>query len=151
MESVLDFSNVVFASFALWSSVSVLKMMFMGVLTSLHRGAGNVYTNPEDIAMFATKRGVSPNPNDPKVERARRNHLNDLENIPAFVLLGFFYVLTRPSPWLAVMHFRVFGVARIIHTLSYQLSLQPWRAIAHIASVVVLTSMAVQIFSMGQW
>ena len=35
-----------------------------------------------------------------------RNHAHDLENIPVFVLVGFFYVLCGPHPWIALWHFR---------------------------------------------
>lgn len=57
---------------------------------------------------------------DPDVERVRRNHLNDIENIIPFVLVGFFYVSTDPDRDTALWHFRVFFISRLLHTLSYQ-------------------------------
>lgn len=54
---------------------------------------------------------------DEDVERVRRAHLNDLENIPAFILSGFFYVLTGPNVDLALWLFRIAVLARIGHTI----------------------------------
>ncbi len=58
--------------------------------------------------------------NDPAVERIRRNHLNDIENIIPFVLVGLFYVGTNPDRDVALWHFRVFFISRVLHTLTYQ-------------------------------
>lgn len=57
---------------------------------------------------------------DPDVERLRRNHLNDIENIVPFVLVGFFYVATNPHRDVAYWHFRVFFLSRVVHTVCYQ-------------------------------
>jgi glutathione S-transferase len=57
---------------------------------------------------------------DPDVERVRRNHLNDIENIVPFVLVGLFYVGTNPDRDVALWHFRIFFVSRVLHTLTYQ-------------------------------
>ncbi len=57
---------------------------------------------------------------DPDVERIRRNHLNDIENIVPFVLIGFFYVATNPDRDVAIWHFKVFFISRLIHTVCYQ-------------------------------
>lgn len=51
------------------------------------------------------------------MERVRRAHLNDLENIPMFLLAGFFYVLTEPNVDLALWLFRIAVLARIGHTI----------------------------------
>ncbi|KAF4525053.1 hypothetical protein B566_EDAN001967 [Ephemera danica] len=56
---------------------------------------------------------------DQDIERIRRAHLNDLENIPAFVLVSFLYILTAPEQVLAVNLFRVFTAARVVHTFVY--------------------------------
>ena len=75
-----------------------------------------------------------------------RNHLNDLENIPAFLFLGVLYVLTNPSQFAAVWHFRVFVCSRFFHTVAYQAPLpQPARALSFGAGLAVCASMAVQI------
>ena len=49
-----------------------------------------------------------------------RNHLNDIENIIPFVLIGAFYVITQPTPSTALWHFRIFAASRFAHTVTYQ-------------------------------
>ena len=71
------------------------------------------YENPEDIR---GRENVEIK-KDEDVERVRRAHLNDLENIPAFLLAGFFYVLTEPNVDLALWLFRIAVLARIGHTI----------------------------------
>jgi glutathione S-transferase len=51
---------------------------------------------------------------------ARRNHLNDLENIPPFVLIGLMYTLTDPDEDVAIWHFRIFTASRFLHMIAYQ-------------------------------
>ncbi len=76
-----------------------------------------------------------------------RNHLNDLENIPVYLIIGLLYVLTGPSPGAALWHFRLFTGSRIVHTISYQLGLQPWRALSFMVGLGVIVSMAIQILT----
>ena len=56
---------------------------------------------------------------DPDVERVRRAHLNDLENVIPFLLLVPLYLSTGPNPWLAANLIRAFAAARILHTVAY--------------------------------
>jgi glutathione S-transferase len=78
-----------------------------------------VYANSEDLSLAKNKSAVVTT-SDPSVERIRRNHLNDIENIVPFVLVGFFYVATDPDRRTALWHFRVFFISRLLHTLTYQ-------------------------------
>lgn len=48
-----------------------------------------------------------------------RIHGNDLENIPLFLILGLLYVLTNPVPSTAILVFRIFCGARVLHTIAY--------------------------------
>lgn len=73
------------------------------------------FANPED----AKKNNVSVVANDPDVERVRRAHLNDLENILPFLALCPLYLATGPSPWLATNLIRTFGIARAAHSFFY--------------------------------
>merc|ERR1711976_938039 len=88
MSDIYSFSNPVFASFAFYGTVVSLKMMAMSGLTAFRRITRGVFANPEDVLNKKDKRPVF---NDDVVERVRRNDLNDLENIPVFLLIGFFY------------------------------------------------------------
>lgn len=67
----------------------------------------NTFSNPED-------RGRKNVRVDDRVERVRRVHQNDLENIPLFVFAGFLFLQISPPPS-AVYYFYVFTVARFVH------------------------------------
>ena len=74
-----------------------------------------------------------------------RNHLNDLENIVPFLFLALFYILVDPNAYVAIWHFRVFTVSRILHTLFYQMASQPGRFYSYLVGLFVLYSLAIQI------
>ena len=76
------------------------------------------FANPEDLTLARHQSTVVSI--DPDVERLRRNHLNDIENIVPFVLVGFFYVATNPNKDVAYWHFRIFFISRLVHTVCYQ-------------------------------
>ncbi|CAF4394904.1 unnamed protein product, partial [Adineta steineri] len=98
--------------------------------------------NPEDLSLAKNKTAVITLA-DPDVERFRRNHLNDIENIVPFVLVGLFYVGTNPDRDTALWHFRVFFISRVLHTLTYQLALpQPSRFITCAIGYLTTLSMA---------
>lgn len=54
-----------------------------------------------------------------------RAHLNDLENIPIFIVICTVYLLTNPSLSLAANLIRIFTLARIAHTLVYAVVVVP--------------------------
>ncbi|XP_045760826.1 microsomal glutathione S-transferase 1-like [Maniola jurtina] len=115
-------------SYIIYSSVLALKVLGMSVLTAMVRHKRKVFANEEDAKSV---RGIVKF-DDPDVERTRRAHLNDLENIPAFWVLGALYLTTGPSTELATLLFRVFTAGRILHTIVYAVKPlpQPARAIA---------------------
>jgi len=143
-EALFSLSNPVFASYAFYAVVVLLKLLVMAQLTAVKRVVNGAFSSPEDARYFSgAKADVKT---IESVERVRRNHLNDLENIPAFLFLGLLYVSTQPNPVTALWHFRVFAISRILHTLIYQLAVpQPARALAFIVGVVVCWSLGVQI------
>ncbi|CAF1141627.1 unnamed protein product [Rotaria sp. Silwood1] len=112
-------NNPVFVNFAFYAAASTIKMMAMSLLTSRQRFAKNAFSNPEDIALGSDKQ-AKVTISDPDVERVRRNHLNDIENIVPFVVIGSLYVATNPTPAIALWHFRLFFFSRVFHTIAYQ-------------------------------
>lgn len=86
------------------------------------------FANPEDLP----SKKMQVKMNDPNVERVRRAHLNDLENVIPFLLVSFLYVLTNPAAGLATMLIRVAALARFAHSFVYAVVVipQPARAIA---------------------
>lgn len=67
--------------------------------------------NPEDASPGAELK------KDEDVERVRRAHLNDLENIPAFLIGALMYVMSEPNVTVALWLIRVAVIARILHTI----------------------------------
>lgn len=126
-----SFSNPVFASLAGYSSMALLKMLSMSTYTIIQRFRTGTFLTPEDdiykqlMNRLGISGGTTGNKND-SVERARNNHLNDLENIIPFVLIGIFYVGTRPKFDHALWHFRIFLLSRILHTIAYQVILNKY-------------------------
>jgi hypothetical protein len=120
-----SFSNPVFASLAGYSSMALLKMFGMSTYTIIQRfRTGNFETSKDEVyKKLMNKLGLSGaitgNKND-LVERARNNHLNDVENILPFILVGLFYVGTRPKFDCAIWHFRIFLLSRILYSIAYQ-------------------------------
>merc|ERR1712137_801278 len=70
----------------------------MSFLTAYHRLTKNIFANPEDAAMSKVKVRT-----DESVERVRRAHLNDMENIVPFLFIGLIYVGTSPAVSSAVL------------------------------------------------
>ncbi|MCX8073703.1 MAG: MAPEG family protein [Candidatus Binatia bacterium] len=113
--------------FALTYLLLVLKMLAVGWVTSYYRLRKRVFATPEDYAL----QGLSPREvRDEDVERARRAHRNDLENILPFFAVGFFYALTQPNPAVARILFGGYLIARVLHSIFYLAALQPWRTLA---------------------
>lgn len=83
---------------------------------------------------------------NPHVERVRRAHLNDLENIIPFLLAGLMYVLTNPAAGLATMLIRVAAISRIAHSIVYAVVVipQPARALAFFVTFGITIYMAIQ-------
>ena len=100
----------------------VLKVMGQGWITVVRMmKVGGGFLNPEDKG----KGWTNPKPRsgqldpDDSVERSRRMHRNDLENIPMFLIAGLLFVLTQPALWVAQWLFFGFVVTRVAHFWAY--------------------------------
>ncbi|XP_076454583.1 microsomal glutathione S-transferase 1-like [Babylonia areolata] len=146
MSDVLSFGNESFNNLAFYSGLVLCKTVLMGPLTSVFRIKNKVFSNPEDVARFAP--GKSINTNDDMVERIRRCHQNDLENVVPFTLIGLFYVSAEPDPDIALRIFRIFAASRMLHTVAYLVPLpQPARAACYFAGVGATGLMAFFLFA----
>lgn len=119
---MLNLSNPVFATYAICAALAVLKIMGQGWVSvyRLMKVSGG-YASPEDA-----RRGIlNPNPKpgqldlDDYVDRSRRMHRNDLENIPGFLAAGLLFVLVSPPLLLAQVIMYGFVLARAFHTWAY--------------------------------
>ncbi|XP_055047122.1 microsomal glutathione S-transferase 1.2 [Misgurnus anguillicaudatus] len=139
----------VFLAFSTYATIVVLKMMFMSFLTAYYRFTRKAFSNWEDTKFGKNaeerKKMLQTNPD---VERVRRCHQNDLENIIPFVLIGLLYALTDPDLSTALLHFRVFVGSRFIHTVAYVTSIpQPSRALTWLAGMLTTFSMAYRVLT----
>jgi len=120
-----DLKDPVFMHYAIAAALGVLKVMGQGwvtVLRMLRHGGG--YASPEDLRPGVINRAPDARQLEPHeaVERSRRMHRNDLENIPAFWIAGLLFALTSPPLWLALLLIYGFVLARAGHAWAYATS-----------------------------
>jgi glutathione S-transferase len=141
----LEISPEVWSSFKFFGSLLLLKMVAMSILTAIQRFTHKVFANPEDVAH--DKKNCKVIFNHPDVERVRRAHQNDIENILPFFFIGFLYCLINPVATTAILLFKVFTASRYIHTLVYAVYpvRQPARALAWAVGYGINIFMAVQV------
>jgi glutathione S-transferase len=118
----LSIQDPVFATYVIAASLMILKAVGMSWLTVVRMmQVKGGFRSPEDLR----KTPLNPTP-DPKqlepnerVERIRRIQMNDLENLPFFLVSGLLYVLTEPSLVLARVLFYGYVLSRLLHFAAY--------------------------------
>jgi glutathione S-transferase len=126
--------------YALTTIVLALKMTAVSVAQGRARTSAGIFLNPEDARLFRANQAPEE---APAVQRASRAWLNDLENIPIFLILAWIYVAAGLSSTAFFIYCIVFVVARIAHTICYLNSMQPMRTIVY--SVGALTTLALMV------
>ncbi|WP_315836201.1 MAPEG family protein [Bradyrhizobium prioriisuperbiae] len=118
----LSFQNPLFNIYALAACIMILKAVMMSWLTVVRMMQVNGgFRSPEDIK----KTILNPNPSaeqlapNEHVDRVRRIQLNDLENLPFFLIAGFLFILTEPSTTLARWLLYGYVVSRLLHFAAY--------------------------------
>lgn len=119
---MFEFSNPALQVYAISASFAVLKLMGQGWMTVYRMMKSNSgLASPEDLRPGPLNR--APNPAqldiDDYVDRSRRMHRNDLENIPAFLAIGLLFTLTEPPLLLAQILMYGFVLARACHAIAY--------------------------------
>lgn len=120
--SAYTIENPVFLTWIIATALTVLKVMGQGWMTVYRMmKVGGGYAAPEDL-----RPGLINKAPDPKqlevndyVDRSRRMHRNDLENIPAFWAAGLVFVAASPPLWLAQVLMYGFVAARAAHAVAY--------------------------------
>ncbi|XP_078075378.1 prostaglandin E synthase-like [Mustelus asterias] len=139
----LNLKNEVFCSFVFYAVLSVVKMFVIAVLTGQVRLRRKAFANPEDALRHG---GLKFCRTDPDVKRCRRAHRNDMECIYPFLFLGTLYCFLDPTPSIARIHFRIFFLARLLHTVAYLFALKaPTRSLAYTLGQIPCFSMALKI------
>ena len=118
----LSLQNPVFATYAIAATLMILKAVNMSWLTVVRMmQVKGGFRSPEDLQ----KTPLNPKPNpkqlapDERVERIRRIQLNDLENLPFFLIAGFLFVLTGPPLLFARVLLYGYVVSRLLHFAAY--------------------------------
>ena len=118
----ISLRDPVFATYAIAATLMILKAVAMSWLTVVRMmEVKGGFRSPEDLKK--TPLNPSPNPHqlepNERVERIRRIQMNDLENLPYFLVAGLLYVLTQPSLRLAQWLFYGYVVSRLLHFAAY--------------------------------
>lgn len=158
---VLDANSELFQIYITWCGILLIKTLLMCPLTVYHRRKNKVskmcwkkrskshkkklknsqaMANPEDCCLgkdFEVKTHED-------VERCRRAHLNDLENVVPFLIISLLFIFTQPHVGVTCWLFRIVGVTRILHTIVYAIHPlpQPARAICHYIPYIISLYMA---------
>jgi len=119
---LLSIENPVFRVWLIAVALTVLKVMGQGWMTVVQMRRTNAgLASPEDLRPGLYN--AAPDPRqlevDDRVDRSRRIHRNDLENIPAFWVAGLALVAVAPPLWAAQVLMFGFVLARYLHTLAY--------------------------------
>ena len=118
----LSLHDPLFATYAIAASLMILKATGMSWLTVVRmmRAKGG-FRSPEDLKKTPFNPDPRPDQIAPNeyVDRIRRIHLNDLENLPFFLVSGFLFVLTEPSVLLARVLLYGYVVSRLLHFAAY--------------------------------
>ncbi len=120
--NLLTLSNPVFAAYVAAAALMILKGVAMSWVTVIQMTRANGgFRAPEDLR----KTPFNPNPRpdqlqpDERVERIRRIQMNDLENLPYFLVAGLLFVFTQPSVTLARWLFYGYVATRLAHFAAY--------------------------------
>jgi len=132
----MEVDQAVFNIYALSVALLVAKTAIMSLLTARQRFKNKIFISREDVVGMKDAKAAGTNED---VERVRRAHHNDLENIPIFILLAAVYmVVAQPCVFTAKMLFYGFTAARYFHTVVYLNEIrQPARALGFFAGLII--------------
>ncbi|KAJ7361827.1 Microsomal glutathione S-transferase 1 [Desmophyllum pertusum] len=112
----LTLDDRLLAAYLFYGSILMLKTWAMSFFTARHRIQNKALPSPEDYGAKNKDRPVRLNDD---VERVRRAHHNDLENIPIFMIVALLYMFSNLPVMRCLWCLRVFTAARILHTVAY--------------------------------
>ena len=127
----------------LFSTLLVVKMFAVGIITANRRRLSGVVSNPEDVGVNP---GSHAEPQEaPETLRAKKAHLNDLENIPGFLVLALLYTLSNGTTTGGWAYFGTYFAARVLHSAFYLNGVQPWRTAAFFVGQLAMFGVVVQL------
>nr|XP_039272171.1 prostaglandin E synthase-like [Styela clava] len=150
MLSVNNIEDELIADFGFYACILLLEIVFISFKTGQARLKNKSFATPEDAIR---RGGLEFYRQNEKVERLRRIHRNDLENIPAFLFVSALYILTGPSQFWYKILMRSYAVSRILYTCSY---MNEWRAPARsviycVGMYLILLPMLIGVLYASLW
>jgi len=118
----LTLDDPLFRTYAIAAAIMVMKMAGQAWLTVYRMTKVKAgFRSPEDGRRSPFNPEPTPEQLAPNeyVERSRRIHLNDCENIPPFLVAGFLFVLAGPPLWVAQVVLYGYVATRALHFLAY--------------------------------
>lgn len=127
----------------LFASLLVIKMFAVGFITANMRRKAGIVVNPEDTGVNPGSRVEAQEA--PSTLRAKRAHLNDLENIPGFLVLATLFTLAGGSARAAWAYFGLYFAMRLLHTIFYLGQVQPFRTVVFGVGQLTMVGLVVQL------
>lgn len=119
---LLNLENPVFEVYAIAAALMALKLMLQGWMTvyrMLKTNSGLVSSEDLQVGLINRSPDASQLEFNDYVDRSRRLHRNDLENIPAFWVAGLLFVAVDPLLWLSQSLMYGFVLTRLAHFVAY--------------------------------
>lgn len=143
--SAFTLENPVFRIYVIAASLVIFKMLGQAfiVVYQMMRVKGG-FASPEDVRKTPLNPEPKPGQLEPNedVERARRMHRNDGENIPLFLAAGLIFVAAGPAPALAAWLMYGYVASRAAHFLAYLTAqIHDVRATFYTIGVLILIAM----------
>ena len=118
----LSLHDPLFRVYAIAAALMIIKMASMAWLTVYRMTKVKAgFRSPEDARRSPynpAPAGDQLAPNE-YVERARRIHQNDGENVPLFLAAGLLFVLAAPPLWAAQLALYGYVATRLLHFAAY--------------------------------
>jgi len=118
----LNLQDPLFATYVIAATLMILKAVSMSwlIVVRMMQAKGG-FRSPEDLKKTPLNPEPRPDQLAPieRVDRVRRILLNDVENLPFFLVAGFLFVLTGPSLLLARVLLYGYVVSRLLHFAAY--------------------------------
>lgn len=111
-----------------------LKTTAVSALQVVARLRARTFLVAEDARLMGVKLSAHESP---FVVRCGNVWRNDLENVPIFLVVALVFTLTGGSMTTAGWIFGGFVATRYLHTTMYLCGLQPWRAVAFLAGLIL--------------
>ena len=132
---------------ALVSVLLIIKMFGLAAGTALKRASAKIVVNLEDVKVNP---GSHAEAQDAETTlRFKRAHLNDLENIPSFLVLATIFTLAGGSATAGWAYFGVYFAARVLHSFFYLSAMQPFRTASYGIGQFTMMGLCVQILMLA--